>query len=85
MVQGPGNIVECYIVRIYRRDRNDPSRAEGVVERADGDTIKIFHNAGELLDGLDFPVRDATFKSPVSARFAGSPGKDGHAKRRKVQ
>jgi hypothetical protein len=84
MVRG-GTIVECYIVRIYRRDLNDPSLAEGVVEGTDGDTIRIFHNAGELLDGLDFQVRDAPFKRPVSERFAGSRGKDGHVKRRKAQ
>ena len=47
-------VVECYVIRIYRRHARDASRAMGVVERPDGDVVKVFHTAGELLEGLDF-------------------------------
>lgn len=59
MEKNSGNIVECYIVRIYRRDAKDVFRVEGSVEGPGGDLVKVFHNAGELLDGLDFPAGNA--------------------------
>ena len=48
------NSVECFVVRIYRRDAKDSTRADGIVERSGGDLVTVFHNAGELLEGLDF-------------------------------
>jgi hypothetical protein len=51
------NIVECYVIRIYRRHAKDAFRAVGVVELPEGDVVKVFHTAGELLEGLDFPKR----------------------------
>jgi hypothetical protein len=50
------NIVECYVVRIYRRDCKDSSLVDGVVEGTGGEAVKVFHNAGELLAALDLPT-----------------------------
>lgn len=55
MKKKSGDIVECYVVRIYRRDSKNASLAEGVVEGPGGDSLKVFHSASELLDGLAFP------------------------------
>ena len=48
-------IVECYIVRIYRRDRKDSCQAMGSVERPGNEVKKLFNNSSELLSRLDFP------------------------------
>ncbi len=66
------NIVECYVIRIYRRYAKDASRAVGVVERPEGGVIKVFHTAGELLEGLDFPRR--TYADGKKKRTAGTRG-----------
>ena len=57
MKKAGGPIVECYVVRIYRRNREDTSLADGVVEVPGENALRVFHSAGELLDGLAFPAR----------------------------
>lgn len=43
---------QTYIVRIYRRKKNDPSILVGVVEKAGIDKRTAFHSADELLGVL---------------------------------
>ncbi|HAK61069.1 MAG TPA: hypothetical protein DCO77_11940 [Nitrospiraceae bacterium] len=43
---------ETYIVRIYRRDENDPRHVAGMVEIAGGDERRTFSNYDELWEAL---------------------------------
>jgi hypothetical protein len=41
-------LVESYIVRIYRRDKNDPARIVGTVEKVGVEGTKSFENCDRL-------------------------------------
>ncbi len=41
--------MDTYIVRIYRRDAQDPERMVGRVENAESGEQRTFRDAGELL------------------------------------
>ena len=44
--------IDTYIVRIYRRDDNDPRQVSGVVEIAGGDERRTFSNYDEFWEAL---------------------------------
>jgi hypothetical protein len=44
--------MECYIVRVYRRNEPEPQNIIGLVETVGTGGTKPFRNAGELLDIL---------------------------------
>jgi hypothetical protein len=41
-------ILESYIIRIYRRENNDPRNIVGIVEEVEGEERKAFTNLDEL-------------------------------------
>ena len=41
--------MDCYVVRIYRRDPKDPGGVVGVVERAGAEGERTFHDLTELM------------------------------------
>lgn len=48
--------MDTYVVRIYRRDMNEPRKLAGVVERAGTEDKRVFHDVEELL-GILFRER----------------------------
>jgi hypothetical protein len=44
-----GNAPESYLIRIYRRDPQDPRRIAGVVELIEQERTEHFKSAGELM------------------------------------
>ena len=48
--------MECFIVRIYRRDAKDPMTIAGQVELVGLDTTKIFSTSDDLLKIMLLPV-----------------------------
>jgi hypothetical protein len=50
-VQRPeGSIMENYIIRIYRRDPDDPLKPVGMVEVVETSETRTFTHASELID-----------------------------------
>jgi hypothetical protein len=47
--------MEVYIVRVYRRTTDSPSRLVGVLEALDGETRRAFDCAEALWELLEFP------------------------------
>ncbi len=56
MKRGQEDTVQCFIVRIYRRDSGDPSRVTGSVEQPGAEKRTVFHDTGELLGSMGCPV-----------------------------
>ena len=50
--------MDSYIVRIYRRDPKNPKKTVGVVERAEGEGKRAFHDLEELMSVLALPGPD---------------------------
>lgn len=50
--------MENYIVRIYRRDANDPGKIVGIIEEVGGSEKRVFKNFDELWLTLVFPNMD---------------------------
>jgi len=50
---------EGYIVRIYRRDPENPERVTGTLECAGSQESRVFHSAAELLQLLELERRAA--------------------------
>ena len=44
--------MDSYVVRIYRRDPENPRKSVGVVERAEGEGEQAFHSLDELMSIL---------------------------------
>jgi hypothetical protein len=44
--------MESYVIRIYRRDPDDPLKPVGMVEVVETSETKTFTHAGELMDIL---------------------------------
>lgn len=44
--------MECYIVRVYRRDESEPQNIVGLVETVGTEDAKPFKSSGELWDIL---------------------------------
>jgi hypothetical protein len=48
------SVREAYIIRIYRRDKKNPSNLVGIVEIIDTDEKMSFRNLNDLWDILNF-------------------------------
>jgi hypothetical protein len=57
-----GTILKDYVLRIYRRDKNDPRRLAGVVEEVGVEGNKAFSNLDELWSILN-PSKAGTTKT----------------------
>lgn len=49
-------IVDNYIVRIYRRNEDDPREVTGIVECVETEERQAFHNLDELWNVLKSPM-----------------------------
>ncbi|MEW6684208.1 MAG: hypothetical protein AB1451_15025 [Nitrospirota bacterium] len=47
--------MESYIIRIYRRDANQTTRVEGIVEHVGTQQHHAFHSMQELVEALSAP------------------------------
>ena len=59
---------ESYVVRIYRRDPENPEQVAGLVQRTDVDQNHVFHSVTELLQLL---ALGRASPSPTSAASGG--------------
>jgi len=76
---GVSNGMESYVVRIYRRGKEESKELLGVVERAGEDAQRAFKTPDELLEILSSPRpapgRRGQKRKP-SLRLAGPPPED---------
>lgn len=54
--------MDSYVIRIYRRDADDPGKCAGLAEVIETDEKKPFRNLDELLDILKTRDRGSTEK-----------------------
>jgi len=54
--------MDSYVIRIYRRDAENPRNCAGLAEIIDTDTRKSFKNLDELLEILKIPGGNSSEK-----------------------
>ncbi|MBI5282050.1 MAG: hypothetical protein HY858_10240 [Candidatus Solibacter usitatus] len=55
---------ESYIVRIFRRNRQEPNQVAGTVERVESEETTSFHSPNDLLDLLHLTRRKPDAPEP---------------------
>ena len=54
--------MDSYVIRIYRRDADDPRKCAGLAEVIETDEKKTFRNLDELLEILKTQARNSSEK-----------------------
>lgn len=62
LVLAGGRAMESYVIRIYRRDNEDPKNCAGLAEVIETDEKKAFRNLDELLEILKANGRNPSGK-----------------------